>query len=150
MSRSGEQRSSPAAEPTRRRGRANAPVPATDLERIREFIDHHYAKPLTVDRLAAQSRLSTFHFIRRFRALFGETPHRYLRQRRLDRAKELLVTTPLSVTEICDQIGFQSLGSFSSLFRRLTGETPAEYRAKRRQNVYIPGCFVRMYRADRN
>ena len=119
------------------------------LERIREFIDGHYTQPLTIDRLAARSRLSTFHFIRRFREAFGETPHRYLRQRRLERAKELLVTTPLPVTEICDQIGFQSLGSFSSLFRRETGETPAEYRAKRRKNVYIPGCFVRMYRADR-
>ena len=67
----------------------------------------------------------------------------------LERAKELLVTTPLPVTEICDRIGFQSLGSFSSLFRRLTGETPAEFRVRRRKNVYIPGCFVRMYRADR-
>jgi AraC-like DNA-binding protein len=112
-------------------------------------MDLHYAEPLTIDRLAAKSHLSTFHFIRRFRAAFGETPHRYLRQRRLDRAKELLVTTPLPITEICDQIGFQSLGSFSSLFRRQTGETPAGYRAQRRKNVYIPGCFVRMYRADR-
>lgn len=59
------------------------------------------------------------------------------------------MTTPLPVTEICDQIGFQSLGSFSSLFRRMTGETPAEYRAGRRKNTYIPSCFVRMYRADR-
>jgi AraC-like DNA-binding protein len=122
---------------------------SNDLERIREFIDLHYAQPLTIDRLASRSGLSAFHFIRRFRAAFGETPHRYLRQRRLDRAKELLVTTPLPVTEICDQIGFRSLGSFSSLFRRQTGETPAEYRAKRRKNIYIPGCFVRMYRADR-
>ena len=83
-----------------------------------------------------------------FRAAFGTTPHQYVRERRVERAKELLVTTGLPVTEICDQIGFQSLGSFSSLFRRLTGETPAEYRAKRRKNVYIPGCFVRMYRAE--
>jgi AraC-like DNA-binding protein len=120
-----------------------------DLRHVREFIDRHYAKPLTIDRLAARSGLSTFHFIRAFRAAFGQTPHQYLRERRLDRAKELLVTTPLPVTEICDQIGFQSLGSFSSLFRRITGEPPAEYRAKRRKNVYIPSCFVRMYRADR-
>jgi AraC-like DNA-binding protein len=124
-------------------------LPAQDLRQVREFIDRHYAKPLTVDRLAARCRLSSFHFIRAFRSAFGMTPHQYLRERRLDRAKELLVTTPLPVTEICDQIGFQSLGSFSSLFRRMTGETPAEFRAKRRKNVYIPGCFVRMYRADR-
>ena len=123
--------------------------PSQNLRHVREFMDRHYAKTLTVEHLAARCSLSTFHFIRAFRAAFGETPHQYLRQRRLDRAKELLVTTPLPVTEICDQIGFQSLGSFSSLFRRMTGETPAEYRAKRRKNVYIPGCFVRMYRADR-
>jgi AraC-like DNA-binding protein len=124
-------------------------LPAADLRHIRDFIDRHYAKPLTVDRLAGRCALSPYHFIRAFRAAFGVTPHQYLRARRLDRAKELLVTTPLPVTEICDQIGFQSLGSFSSLFRRITGETPAEYRDKRRKNVYIPGCFVRMYRADR-
>jgi AraC-like DNA-binding protein len=73
-----------------------------------------------------------------------------LRRRRIERAQELLVTTPLPVTEICDRVGFASLGSFSSLFRRLTGETPGGYRARRRRNAYIPGCFVRMYRADRN
>ena len=121
---------------------------ARDLAHLREFIERHYAKSLTVDMLAARCGLSAFHFIRAFRAVYGTTPHQYVRDRRLERAKELLVTTALPVTEICDQIGFQSLGSFSSLFRRLTGETPAEYRAKRRRNVYIPGCFVRMYRAE--
>ena len=121
---------------------------ARDLAHLRDFIDRHYARPLTVDLLAARCGLSAFHFIRAFRTAFGTTPHQYVRDRRLGRAKELLVTTALPVTEICDQVGFQSLGSFSSLFRRLTGETPAEYRAKRRRNVYIPGCFVRMYRAE--
>ena len=120
-----------------------------DLTALRAFIDRHYAKPLTIERLARRAGLSPFHFIRIFRAAFGQTPHQYVRARRIERAKELLVTTPLPVTEICDQIGFHSLGSFSSLFRRLTGETPAAYRAERRKNVYIPGCFVRMYRADR-
>lgn len=124
-------------------------MPSRDLQLVREFIDRHYAQPLTVDLLADRCRLSSFHFIRAFRAAFGTTPHQYVRERRIERAKELLVTTPLPVTEICDGVGFHSLGSFSSLFRRLTGETPAEYRAKRRKTVYIPGCFVRMYRADR-
>jgi AraC-like DNA-binding protein len=119
------------------------------LVAVGAFIDRHYAKPLTIERLAARAGLSPFHFIRAFRAAYGQTPHRYLRAKRIERAKELLVTTPLPVTEICDQIGFQSLGSFSSLFRRLTGETPGAYRSQRRKNVYIPGCFVRMYRADR-
>jgi AraC-like DNA-binding protein len=126
--------------------KADAPAPA--LDKVREYIDRHYPKPLTVERLADRAGLSTFHFIRAFRAAFGETPHQYLRARRLDRAKELLATSAYPVTEICDQIGFQSLGSFSSLFRRLTGETPAQYRATRRKNVYIPTCFIRMYRAE--
>ena len=118
------------------------------LAAVREYIDRHYAEALTIDDLADRAGLSSFHFIRAFRAAFDATPHQYLRARRLDRAKELLVTTAYPVTEICDQIGFQSLGSFSSLFRRLTGEPPAEYRAKRRKSVYIPTCFIRMYRAD--
>jgi AraC-like DNA-binding protein len=123
-------------------------APALALDQVREYIDRHYKKSLTVERLADLAGLSTFHFIRAFRAAFGETPHQYLRARRLERAKELLVTTAHPVTEICDQIGFHSLGSFSSLFRRLTGETPAEYRARRRKHVYIPTCFIRMYRAE--
>ena len=121
---------------------------ATGLPGVREYIDRHYARPLTVERLAALAGVSPFHFIRAFRAATGLTPHQYLRNRRIDRAKELLVTTAMPVTEVCDAVGFQSLGSFSSLFRRLTGETPAGYRACRRRAPVIPGCFIRMYRAD--
>jgi AraC-like DNA-binding protein len=120
-----------------------------DLTRVREHIDRHFAQAPTVGELAALAGLSAFHFIRAFRAETGETPHHYLRSRRLERAKELLVTTPAPVTAICDAVGFQSLGSFSALFRREIGETPAAYRARRRRHVYIPSCFVRMYRADR-
>jgi AraC-like DNA-binding protein len=123
-------------------------MPAT-LSEVREYIDRNCAKPLTVERLARLAGLSTFHFIRAFRAVTGQTPHQYLRARRIERARELLATTPMPVTEICDAVGFQSLGSFSSLFRKLTGETPAAYRARHRRSVYIPACFVRMYRADR-
>jgi AraC-like DNA-binding protein len=116
---------------------------------VRAYIDRHYAEPLTVERLAGLAGLSAFHFIRAFRGATGETPHQYLRRRRLERARELLVTTPMPVTEICDAVGFQSLGSFSALFRRETGETPGAYRARRRRRPYIPACFVRMYRAER-
>jgi len=123
--------------------------PSGDLAVARDLIDRHYTRELTIAYLAKKSGLSPFHFIRAFRKRFGATPHQYLRSKRIERAKELLITTPLPVTEICDRIGFQSLGSFSSLFRRLTGETPAAFRAERRKAVYIPGCFVRMYRADR-
>jgi AraC-like DNA-binding protein len=117
------------------------------LAEVRAHIDREFARPLPVRRLARLAGLSAFHFIRAFRAFAGTTPHQYVRDRRLDRAKELLVTTPMPVTEICDAIGFESLGSFSTLFRRATGESPAAYRATRRRNVYIPDCFVRMYRA---
>jgi AraC-like DNA-binding protein len=123
-------------------------MPAS-LAQVREYIDRHYAKPVSVAELSRLAGLSTFHFIRAFRAQAGMTPHQYLRDRRIARARELLVTTPLPVTEICDAVGFQSLGSFSALFKRLTGETRAAYRAKRRRSPPIPTCFIRMYRADR-
>jgi AraC-like DNA-binding protein len=117
--------------------------------RVRAHIDAHYAQPLSVAHLAQLAGLSPFHFIRMFRAATEQTPHKDVRERRLDRARELLVATPMPVTEICDAVGFQSVGSVSSLFRRVTGETPAEDRARRRRTPYIPGCFLRMYRADR-
>lgn len=123
-------------------------MPSTVPE-VRAYIDRHYAKPLTVAHLAHRAGRSPFHFIRAFRAECGLTPHQYLRERRLARARELLVTTPLPVTEICDAVGFQSLGSFSALFRRLTGESPAAYRAARRTTPRIPDCFLRMYRVRR-
>lgn len=119
------------------------------MTEIRAYIDRHFAKPLTIARLARRAKLSPYHFIRVFRAETGQTPHQYLRTRRIDRARHLLATTPLPVTDICEAVGFQSLGSFSSTFRRLTGETPAAYRAARRRPVYIPSCFIRMYRVGR-
>lgn len=118
------------------------------IDGVREYIDRHFVKPLTVEHLARLAGLSTFHFIRAFRASTGSTPHRYLRARRIERAGELLATTSLPITDICDQVGFQSLGSFSSRFKHATGESPSDYRAKRRRRAYIPTCFIRMYRAD--
>jgi AraC-like DNA-binding protein len=120
-----------------------------DRDRVCAYIDRHLGDALTVSELARHARLSPYHFIRAFRAATGRTPHQYVRERRIDRAKTLLVTTPLPVTEVCDRVGFQSLGSFSSLFRRVTGETPVAYRAARRRRPYIPECFIRMYRADK-
>lgn len=119
------------------------------MDEIVQFIDRNYAKPLTVAALARRARLSPFHFIRAFRSATGLTPHQYLRERRLDRARHLLSTTEMPVTEVCHAVGFASLGSFSSLFRRATGRSPIAYRASERRPVYIPGCFVRMYRLGR-
>jgi transcriptional regulator GlxA family with amidase domain len=119
------------------------------MKEVVEFIDRHYAKPLTVAELANRARLSPFHFIRTFRAATGLTPHQYVRERRLDRARHLLSTTTMPVTEVCQAVGFTSLGSFSTLFRRSTGKSPVAYRASERRPVYIPGCFMRMYRIGR-
>jgi AraC-like DNA-binding protein len=115
---------------------------------VREYINCHCDEPLTIARLARLAGLSPFHFIRAFRAAAGSTPHQYVRRRRLERARELLATTALPITEVCDRTGFLSLGSFSSLFKKSTGEAPSAYRARHRKRVYIPTCFVRMYRAD--
>jgi transcriptional regulator GlxA family with amidase domain len=122
---------------------------AASIQRAVEHLDRHYARPITVAGLAGMCRLSRAHFIRTFRAHVRETPHQYLRARRIARARELLVRTPMPVTEICEAVGFRSLGSFSSLFRRLTGESPAAYRAKRRRPPIIPGCFLKMHRLGR-
>jgi transcriptional regulator GlxA family with amidase domain len=111
-------------------------------------MDRDYTQRLTIDDLARRARMSKFHFIRAFKVETGQTPHQYLRALRIERAKHLLETTPAPVTDICEQIGFESLGSFSALFRRLTGESPAAYRAAHRRQIYIPSCFLRMYRAN--
>ncbi len=119
------------------------------LDAARELIDRDYARPLRVARIATLTARTPFQFIRAFRRQFGLTPGQHLRARRIDRARELLTTTPLPVTEICRRVGYRSLGTFSRVFRSTTGESPIAYRRRTRKDVYIPGCFVRMYRADR-
>ncbi len=98
------------------------------LRRARDLIDLRYAEPLDLAALAREAGYSKFHFHRAFAAAYGETPHAYLTRRRLERAKTLLRVANLSVTEICFLVGFESLGSFSALFRRVVGQTPSEYR----------------------
>lgn len=100
------------------------------LERARLLIDRRFASALDLDRMAHEACLSRAYFLRAFRSQFGETPHRYLTRRRIDRARELLRAGELSVTEVCLEVGFASLGSFSSLFRRVTGEAPDRYRRR--------------------
>ncbi|TMB58340.1 MAG: helix-turn-helix transcriptional regulator [Chloroflexi bacterium] len=98
------------------------------LLRARDAMDRAYAEPLDVRAVAAVAHVSEAHFIRSFRAVFGETPHRYLQRRRVERSMFLLRETDRSVTDICLDVGFSSLGTFSRTFREIVGETPSVYR----------------------
>ena len=98
------------------------------LLRARDAMDRAYAEPLAVRSVAAVAHVSPAHFIRSFRAVFGETPHRYLQRRRVERSMFLLRETERSVTDICFDVGFTSLGSFSRTFSKIVGETPSAYR----------------------
>jgi AraC-like DNA-binding protein len=119
------------------------------LCRAREFIDHCYDHPLDLDQMSSQACFSRYHFLRLFRQAFNKTPHQYLIQRRIERAKVLLRSRRLSVTDVCFEVGFQSPGSFSSLFRRCVGDAPASYRKRELQSLRkVPGCFLYMYGLD--
>ena len=98
------------------------------LLRARDAMDRAYAEPLDVRSVAAVAHISEAHFSRTFRAVFGETPHRYLQRRRVERSMFLLRETDRSVTDICLDVGFTSLGTFSRTFRDIVGETPSGYR----------------------
>ncbi|HEU5204891.1 MAG TPA: AraC family transcriptional regulator [Candidatus Limnocylindrales bacterium] len=96
--------------------------------RARDAMDRAYAEPLDVRTVASVAHVSEAHFIRTFRAVFGETPHRYLQRRRVERSMFLLRETDRSITDICFDVGFMSLGTFSRTFREIIGETPSAYR----------------------
>ncbi len=112
--------------------------------RARDAIDRAYAEPLDVSRLAQVASVSEAHFIRTFRATFGETPHRYLQRRRVERAMFRLCETDRSITDICLEVGFTSLGTFSRTFREVVGVTPSEYR-DRAEVKAVPTCFTMAY-----
>src|SRR5437879_13771928 len=103
-------------------------------------MDRAYAEPLAVRAVAAVAHLSEAHFIRSFRAAFGETPHRYLQRRRVERSMFLLRETDRSVTDICCDVGFSSRGTFSRTFREIVGEAPSDYRVGHEPMV-APNCF---------
>jgi AraC-like DNA-binding protein len=109
--------------------------------RARDAMDRAYADPLDIAALARISYVSEAHFIRTFRATFGETPHRYLQRRRVERAMYLLRRTDRSVTDVCFDVGFTSVGTFGRTFREIVGETPTDYRA-RGQLPPVPTCFA--------
>jgi AraC-like DNA-binding protein len=99
------------------------------LLRARDAMDRAYAEPLDVPAVAAVAHISPAHFSRTFRHVFGETPHRYLQRRRVERSMFLLRETDRSVTDVCLDVGFTSLGTFSRTFREIVGETPSDYRS---------------------
>jgi AraC-like DNA-binding protein len=109
--------------------------------RVRDTIDHSFDQDLDLETLSRVASMSPDHLIRTFRSVFGETPHRYLQRRRIERAMFLLRTTDLEVTDVCFAVGFTSLGTFSRLFTSLVGEPPSTY-ASKGPLPPVPGCFM--------
>jgi len=113
--------------------------------RARDAMDRAFAQPLEVPALARIAHVSPAHFSRQFRSTFGETPHRYLQRRRVERAMELLRETERPVTEICFDVGFNSLGTFSRTFRAIVGEPPTAYRTRFAGSgvaLRVPACWA--------
>jgi AraC-like DNA-binding protein len=118
------------------------------LLRARDAMDRTYAEPLDVRAIAEVAHMSEAHFIRSFKLAFGETPHRYLQRRRVERAMFMLRETTRSITDICFDVGFMSLGSFSRTFREIVGETPSAYRDGH-DPIDAPHCFQMAYTRPR-
>jgi AraC-like DNA-binding protein len=115
------------------------------LRSARDLMDLRYAEPLNLDQMAAEAGFSKFHFARAFKDAYGETPANYLTRRRVERAKDLLRSANLTVTEVCMLVGFSSLGSFSTRFSELVGMSPSAFQrasAARGGPPPIPGCFL--------
>lgn len=120
------------------------------LGRARALMDARYDHRLDIDTLRGEAHFSRYHFIRTFRRYLFETPHQYLTRKRIERAKELLASSSKSVTDICFEVGFESLGSFSTLFRRIVGWPPSIYRARCVEQracprKFIPACCWTMF-----
>ena len=117
------------------------------LRQAREFMDDCYASDISLEDLALVACVSPFHLLRTFREAFGITPHQYLIRRRIERARELLSFARISITDVCFDVGFESPGSFSTLFRKWTGNSPMVYRTRVFVNhpIWIPSCYVRSY-----
>ena len=131
---------------------------ATELyERLvaaKVFIDENYHVPLNLEDISQKAFLSPFHFHRLFSQVYQRTPHQYLTRKRIEKAKELLLKEEKTVSEVCMEVGFESLGSFSSLFKKEIGFTPQYYRnmafrkkqlTKERPASFIPHCFIESY-----
>ena len=117
------------------------------LRRARDHADRTYAEPFDLDALAAVAGLSKYHFLRLFRATYGTTPADYVARRRIERAQDLLRAANLTVTEVCVAVGYTSLGSFSSRFREVVGESPSGFQRRWSEAgaPRIPGCYLFMW-----
>ena len=114
------------------------------LRRARDLMDREYDRPLDVAAIAGEALMSTAHFSRQFRTVYGETPYAYLMTRRIERAKALLRRGDLSVTDVCMAVGCSSLGSFSARFTQVVGETPSAYRVRDHDALAnVPACIAR-------
>ncbi|MEM7739096.1 MAG: AraC family transcriptional regulator [Deinococcota bacterium] len=127
------------------------------LARARNFIRNCYNQPLNLTAISAEAHLSPYHFQRRYKQTFQETPHAFLTRVRIDKAKTLLSKGSHTVTETCFEVGFSSLGSFSSLFTRYVGLSPSTYQRHARtsilidhpvRSVFVPSCFFAMLYGD--
>lgn len=143
-----ERKARPGRPPRRGEPPVSRPVEESNrrMLRARDAMDRAFAEPLDIPALARIAHVSESHFIRTFRATFGETPHRYLQRRRVERAMFMLRESDRSVTEICMEVGFTSLGTFSRTFRDIVGETPTAHRRRAvGDGGKVPSCFVRTW-----
>lgn len=120
------------------------------IVQAKRYIDEFFGEPLDLDEIAGEAAFSKFHFLRLFRMAYGQTPRQYLIRVRIEKARKLL-EIPVSVSEACSRVGFDSLSTFSGLFKRLTGRSPSDYQrwqlARKEQLAkgpleFIPGCFA--------
>src|SRR5437870_1035790 len=120
------------------------------------YIDNNYQEPIDLEEISQQAFFSRFHFHRLFTKIYRRTPHQYLTQKRLDKAKDLLSENK-PVTEVCNEVGFESIGSFSVLFKKEIGFAPTYYRnmawlkkqeLKQQPKKFIPHCFIESYNLE--
>jgi AraC-like DNA-binding protein len=116
-----------------------------DLARARDFMRHAYQRPINLPDISAQANLSPYHFLRVYKQTFQETPHEFLTRLRIERAKTLLARGSHNVTEACFEVGFSSLGSFSTLFAHRVGLPPSEYRRYVRSGISVPGTICPLF-----
>lgn len=122
--------------------------PYSQIHLARRLLEQQYQTAVTIDDLSREVALSPYHLIRTFKQVYKQTPHQYLVRQRIAKAKELLKSSDSSITEICLAVGFESLGSFSTLFRNRVGLSPKAYRSRCRPNgrpAYIPLCICLLH-----